>query len=96
MLANVSIVAKRVPLSQSPHKTTGVAMTGFVNRIMGKTSFCFITAENGVEYFGHKRDFLDPSVMKVGQRVEFRPKLAMLVGRCPPATDIIAIAQKAA
>jgi len=52
-------------------------MTGTVNRVRGNGSFAFLTdldeiptPEGGI--FAHKRNFLDPGLMKAGMKVSFQ------------------------
>lgn len=57
-------------------------MTGIVHRIMGKKStFCFIRATDGTEFFAHSRDFINPETMKVGELVKFTPVTVLAPGR---------------
>ncbi len=67
-------------------------MTGTIKPITSKSKeFCFIVPDDGtMDRFAHKDDFLDPAIMRAGQRVNFRDKLAGLDKRFPPVTDVIA------
>ena len=66
-------------------------MTGIIKPIISKSKeFCFIAAEDGRDRFAHKDEFVDPSIMREGQKVSFRDKLSGQDKKCPPVTDVIA------
>lgn len=65
-------------------------MTGVIHRLSSQLDFCWIKPEEDQEIYAHIRDFVDPKIMKPGQKVMFRLKLAQQVGRAPAATDVIA------
>ena len=65
-------------------------MTGTIFQIWGKSTNCLIRGTDGVTYWSHVRDFPEPSIMKLGNLVQFRPKLARIPGKHPPVTDVIA------
>jgi hypothetical protein len=65
-------------------------MTGTIISLIGKKeTCCILKAEDQTEYFGHERDFLDPSAMRVGARFAFRPWQVPGKQR-PEAREIIA------
>ena len=64
-------------------------MTGTVTSIRGtQKSYCHITDSTGTDYFAHRSDFVNRELMRVGQAVEFRVKLASS-GKIPGATDVV-------
>jgi cold shock CspA family protein len=66
-------------------------MTGIIKPITSNSKeFCFIAAADGKDRFAHKDDFPDPSIMKEGQKVMFRDKLAGQDKKFRPVTDVIA------
>lgn len=64
-------------------------MTGEIYKLANQKTFCFIRGE-GKEWYAHMRDFPDPSAMKVGQLVQFTPKMASIPGKPHPVTDVVA------
>lgn len=58
-------------------------------------NFCFIQGEDGKTYFAHRDDFPDKSIMREGQEVEYRPKLAAIPGKPHPVTDVVALTPSA-
>jgi len=46
--------------------------TGTVDRIFRGT-FCFLKVDGKEDHFAHKKDFIQPEAMKVGQAVTFTP-----------------------
>ncbi len=65
---------------------------GVIYHVHERRTFCFVRdLQDKQEYFAHSADFPDPTIMQVGQRVCFRPKLARRPdAKNPAATDVIA------
>jgi hypothetical protein len=64
-------------------------MTGTIARVGPQKRYCFIQAD-GTDWYAHERDFPDPSIIRLKQKVECIPKLAKVPGKAPAVTNVIA------